>query len=500
MMNRSILAALLLAAVLAGWWAWKNSPNSSEGKIEEVGNSSAQRSLRPSLPAPAADPPNPSRSSLDYQRQLNGMRVLIRLGGRNRLKEMLVEWAKVDSDAAFQWAKNLAHEENEFYENELCAEVVKVVAATDPLKAQEMLAACPNLEGGDDVIAAIVRKLGETDPESAWRYLSSIPVDDKVAASWKILGAAMVRHDVQRALKLLEEVSLRGKEAINRNNIDFFLSRILLLEGISKEWARKDLDAALQWAGDLPLEEKKYAFEALCPVWVLSDPQAAFKVLLENEEPNELAMDETFRAWGEKDPASALRFIDGRSWNSTELFVSTVYQQWAKSHPHEALAHAKKRGDSEALGDVSMHVWDQFFPHSLQEAAALIPDMDAPSRASATIGLIDALSLSDPEAAMKLLSGLEDPVVREMAAGGLASLIADEHPDLATDLLKTLKRPTAIEKRTQQIALQWLYRDEATGKKRLLDMGFSEETIDEWNAKIPDILAPPSVGTSFGDR
>jgi hypothetical protein len=497
---RSAFAALLVFAVLGGWWAWKHSPSSGGGMFDGLGNPFSQRSSRASFAADANKRVTLSSQSLGYQTQLDDMRVLIRLGGQNRLKELLLEWTQVDPHAAFQWAKGLADEENEFYENELCAKVIKAVAATDPVKAQTMLASCPDLEDGDAVIAAIVQKLGETDPESAWRYLSSVPIDDKAAASWKVLGSAMVRHDLPRALKFLEEVTIREKEPVNRSNLDYFLCRILLLDGISNEWARKDLEAALQWAGDLPSEEKPYALKAICPVWVLSDPQAAFEFLLKDEDSNGIAIDETFRAWGEKDPASALRFIDDRSLNSSELFLSTVYKQWAKSNPSEALADARTRGDSEVREEAIRHVFDQLLHHAPQDAPALLSDMHGSARASATVDLIYVQSVSDPAAAMKLLSELNPPALRRLAGGGLATLIADEHPDLATELLMTLKHSDSDEGYMEYVALQWLYRNEEAGKKRLLNMGIPEKTIAEWNAKIPSILTPPSVGTSFGER
>ena len=204
-------------------------------------------------------------------------------------------------------------------------------------------------------------------------------------------------------------------------------------------WAEKDADAALRWAGTLPLSRQTVTRSALFNTLGDSNFPKALALIAGIKNPSERNLLRYTLAvqMGLSDPEAALR-LARTSGNYSGSAVSSILGQWAESDPQAAWlsVQALPRRERDQSSHAMLRAWAQQDAEKARVAAMGLPPgqqrnnalgavfggwaANAPAAAFAAAGALssrqerdtaqaaslDAWSTSDPEAALKAVEAL----------------------------------------------------------------------------------------------
>jgi hypothetical protein len=391
---------------------------------------------------------------------------------RARIYQIAVEWARRDPAAALAQSRVLTDDLlRSIYEQA----VAKQWAESNPEAffehARRSADATLNLLAVNTVLPAVAMN----DPFRAMSLAARLPKDEQDYAREQILGS-WVSQDTESAAAWVEALPPDQQARLARTVADTYL--------------QKDPQAALAWAGRLTSTEREQILAQLLSRLVLTQPELALRALPALHSPEErltvvsrylaerpdaalatavlsefpdgearrAAVSQLAQGMAAEAPEQTLRWLRSvepdRSEGTNFTVVQALYQ-WASRDPRAAMAYA-----------------DQMAPNA---RAAVIPALAAqiaavnPASASSLIGryaaeafgaeLIDrvgeSLASRDPQSALALATGRDDPLVRQRVTGMAAKYLTMTDPRAALDLWARIDDPEIRRQTAQGIAGAW---------------------------------------------
>lgn len=215
---------------------------------------------------------------------------------RFAVAEALAEWASLDSQAAFEWAKN--NNDSQTGDNPLLAGVIKGVAEKDLAAATAMFFELPNGNARWQASNHLVQKYVELGVDEAIAWADRIPRDEQNFREVLLgqIGSQIARKDPGRAA----EWSNTMEAGDGRNRI---------INTVLGQWVGKDAKAAADWSAKI--EDggtRQHAMTQLTNYWAVRDPVATAEWL--NDFPRSTDMDPVVGAFvsriSGRDPAGAV--------------------------------------------------------------------------------------------------------------------------------------------------------------------------------------------------
>ena len=215
---------------------------------------------------------------------------------RFAVAEALAEWASLDSQAAFDWAKN--NNDNQTGDNPLLAGVIKGVAEKDLAAATAMFFELPNGNARWQASNHLVQKYVELGVDEAIAWADQIPRDEQNFREVLLgqIGSQIARKDPGRAA----EWSNTMEAGDGRNRI---------INTVLGQWVGKDAKAAANWSSKIEdTGTRQHAMTQLTNYWAVRDPVATAEWL--NDFPRSTDMDPVVGAFvsriSGRDPAGAV--------------------------------------------------------------------------------------------------------------------------------------------------------------------------------------------------
>ena len=186
---------------------------------------------------------------------------------RFAVAEALAEWASLDSQAAFDWAKN--NNDNQTGDNPLLAGVIKGVAEKDLAAATAMFFELPNGNARWQASNHLVQKYVELGVDEAIAWADQIPRDEQNFREVLLgqIGSQIARKDPSRAA----EWSNTMEAGDGRNRI---------INTVLGQWVGKDAKAAANWSAKIEdTGTRQHAMTQLTNYWAVRDPVATHRGL-----------------------------------------------------------------------------------------------------------------------------------------------------------------------------------------------------------------------------
>lgn len=209
----------------------------------------------------------------------------------------------------------------------------------------------------------------------------------------------------------------------------------ILAGSIAKEWVRRDPDAALQWARNLPDSQKAGAFSGVLGSLASTDPAKAAGLAMELDPggSREHIVGEIAESWARVSPNEALAWATSLTGKDRERALRSSLDQWARNDSKGAAAFvgALDAGERGALLQSVSSPWARQEPSKAAEWVMSHAGVDE-SRDAAGKALGDVLwqwTTRDPEAAGNWLNEQEKGPTLDGAITGLAGAAFEEDPE-----------------------------------------------------------------------
>jgi hypothetical protein len=475
-----VLCAMLLAA-FGVWWWMRSAEAAKSGDFGERRVSKA-RGKEGVESKDGISVLRKGEAARDYASELTKHRaVMDNLGWYDRFNDILVEWARVDPDAALGWALGQDEEgQIHVYYGKI---VIEAVAAYDARKAMALVERMPDSRERGRVIEEIAGQLAKKDPEAALAYAREKNGDALELHRFLPVVEILARTNIGRALELLAEAE---PEHIRKP----------VISSIVQEWSKRDFRAAFAWAEGLDAPEKMWAFEKIAPIWAQSHPEEALaylKALPTAGGGGRIdAIRDTLKSWAAIDPAAALKWVGDAPTADQASMTSAVYEGWVKSKPEEAVEFASGMNDIGLRDSILREAMVQLRGNSPEKAAKLVPHIaDEEKRHMESNTLIHEWVKVSPQAAEAWVSSLEEGKLKELAIASLIVNAGGNDPDLGAEWLGKVADADQRLDLIEWVGKEWLYVDEEKGRRRLTDLGLPEGAIELLKKKIYEKQADP---------
>lgn len=256
-------------------------------------------------------------------------------GGGDTVAMIAGEWAKQNPEAALKWARTL--EGNEA--GQAISGVFNELAQQDP-KAAATMALTLSAEERLDAYKSIAESWAISDYSAADRWINSLTGDEKQEAR---LEAVESLANINPSRAATEALKLPEGE-----------SRDELIADVSREWAREDAGAALDWlttnGGESALEE---GIGRVVGTLAREDSARALEFI--EAQPVGTARDNAVQGYiygnREAAPAETIRLAESISGEeSRQRAVTRVAYQWARDDPAGAIEYVNS---STVIGEES---------------------------------------------------------------------------------------------------------------------------------------------------
>ena len=192
----------------------------------------------------------------------------------------------------------------------------------------------------------LLMRWGEEDPEAAFASLQKIGMMERAFGSMSVL-AAVASTDPQAAADWL--MAPDNLMAMVPRAGDFMATTV------TKEWAKRDPDAALAWAKGLPEGKRAGAYNGVLGSLAADDPQRASQMAMELEagKDRENLIGNIAESWSKKSPAEAMAWAQGlEAGKERDTAISKSLGGWAQAAPLEAAAFLDQMGEEEKAAHV----------------------------------------------------------------------------------------------------------------------------------------------------
>ena len=178
----------------------------------------------------------------------------------------------------------------------------------------------------------LLSRWAQEDPNAALASLERLSTRERGGAATTILSS-IASVDPQMAVQWLADPD----NLLFANHLTL---RDTLATSVAKEWARKDSEAAVQWAQSLPDGQRLGAMNGIIDTLVSTDPEAAANLVMTVEKPSERRsfVDKVAKTWAQRDPLLAIEWAQGLKANERTRAAREALEGWAYSSPKEAAA------------------------------------------------------------------------------------------------------------------------------------------------------------------
>jgi hypothetical protein len=426
-MNRSPLlvvsaAAAVLSAGAAAFFALRSEQQSAEIARLRTALGAAQSASLPTLPgnilAPAADPATPAEPALS----LDAIMAL--------------------SDPARRIEALMAH-------------VAGLSADQLPAAIESLRRTAPDWDPeAKTALHLMLTRWAREDPDAALASLDQLGSRQRGDFASSVLsGIAAI--DPARATAWLADPA--------NKLVDFPFMGHILAGTIGREWLRRDPDAALAWAAQLPDSQRGGAYTGILVTLAGTDPARAASAAaqLEPGDTRRNLLADIGESWARTDPAAALTWVQSLSPEDRPAALRDSMASWAASDPAAAARHVANLPPEQINASVLKAVAEPWTVKAPQEAATWVwQQPDSTARNEAIGGVLWNWTKQNPEQASQWLRDQPPSPARDSAIGGLAIATFDSDPAAALTWADTMNDPKKREDSVGVGLREWLKRDE----------------------------------------
>ncbi|WP_035614550.1 hypothetical protein [Haloferula sp. BvORR071] len=182
-------------------------------------------------------------------------------GNRFARNTILTSWAASDPDAALQWAKE-HHKDQEGEGNPWLIGVIQGIAASDPVRASQLLVGMPFSEERGEALGALMPHLLAQGADAAHKWAESITDEQLKQGAIGRVAEALAEKDPEGTAAWLAR---NPGEASDRS-----------MDNVISTWMEKDKDAAVAYYKGLPSGDMRTsALRGVANSMAMQDPRAA---------------------------------------------------------------------------------------------------------------------------------------------------------------------------------------------------------------------------------
>jgi hypothetical protein len=347
------------------------------------------------------------------------------------------------------------------------ARIRALLAFADGVPTAEIAAAIKQLRESSpdwdpDTRAAIhllLTRWAREAPDQALASLQTLDPTKQGSDATSIL-AGIAATDPQRAAKWLNDPANRMTA--------FPLIGHFLAGSIAKEWARQDPAAALQWASELPDNQRTGAYIGLMGTLASTDPDTAASLVtrLEDGGPRREAIKNIATLWAKNDPQAAMTWAASLTGDDRKSAMKEALGSWAGQEPLLAAKYLESLNAKEITADQLKAVAEPWLNHAPADAVNWVanrPGGDAKNDAMS--GVMWRWTMTEPVAASTWLRAQAPSPARDSGIAGLALATFDSDPSSALSWAASIsdeaKRTDAIQKGMTE----WLKRNPAGARE-----------------------------------
>ena len=375
---------------------------------------------------------------------------------RNNLSNLMSSWAGQDPDAALRFARSLERPQDRV--NAL----VSAVGSLDFEKPEAITAVLNELPAGQthvDAIRNVFSNRSQNDPDSAVRWLRTLPENDRTAAlsgdhyNWSYAG----NTDPAEMKPLLESSpGLMGNAS--------------LWSSTASSMAGEDPAAALTWAQGLESPAaRRQSIQSVLQNWANEDPAAAIAHAraLNDPELTKDALPSIFQNWANQDADAVLAWAETATGAEREAALLQGTLAKADNDPVASAAAvgamlAAQAGEkpSSALNDAVSQVAGSWFRQDIGQATAWAMQLPAGSAQESAVSTITQnWTRLDPVAASEWVQQLPAGDSRDTAAQQLSQGIQYSDPESAFTWAASIASESRREEAVRQAAQAWMWQD-----------------------------------------
>ena len=308
----------------------------------------------------------------------------------------------------------------------------------------------------------LLMRWGEEDSEAAFASLEKLDLTSRAFGSMSVL-AAVASKDPRAAADWLTDP---------KNIVAAFpQAGEFMATTVTKEWAKNDVSAALEWAKTLPEGKRAGAYNGVIGSLASEDPARASAMAMDLEPGKDRTnlVGNIAEAWGKQSPADAIRWVQQmEEGKERDAALGKALGGWAQTEPEKAAAYLDELPDEERAGHVGqvagswaqqdpsgaagwlgdqpegdskndgmrrvMWMWTSTEPEAASTWLAEQPE--GPSRDHGIVSLASATFESDPASAITWAAAISDEGMREQHVDRGVNRWMKDEPEAATGWLQ----------------------------------------------------------------
>ncbi|WP_435895030.1 hypothetical protein [Oceaniferula spumae] len=259
----------------------------------------------------------------------------------------------------------------------------------------------------------LISKWARLDPDAALASLKEIDMKRYGDAPFSVISS-IASQDPQRAITWLNDD--QNPFASNKWMGQF------LAGTISKEWVKQDPEAALEWARNVPSDQRIGALTGVLGSIAMTDPQRAAKLAMEIEgDGREHVLADIAQSWAAKDPRGALAWVESLSDDERPRALNNTLAIWARTEPNAAAEYVAMNLDADKSHKLVKSVTEAWVAKAPDEAAKWIATLPVDEKGAKAMS--DAMwhwTNKNPKDAATWLADQPAGPVRDQGITGLA--------------------------------------------------------------------------------
>lgn len=295
----------------------------------------------------------------------------------------------------------------------------------------------------------LLTRWAKADPEAAFASLDNANFSLERGRSLSIL-AALASLDPQRAADWLTSPS----------NAQAFYPVIghILAGTITKEWSRRDSEAALEWAQTLADQQKAGAYSGVLGTIAATNPQkaASLALTLEPGDARDHVLGEIAGSWARHAPEEALAWTTQLNPEERDNPTAIALKSWAEREPANAARFLDQQSGTAHLELIASQ-WSRRDPAGATNWLAAKPR--SPQRDSALAKTLWNWTTQQPKAASDWIQNQPNGPGKDQAIAGLAIAAVEFDPPTAIAWAQKISAPVLRHEITQHTFATWTSRD-----------------------------------------
>lgn len=317
---------------------------------------------------------------------------------REVLKAMAQRMADADLSQALEWAGTLKGEQAVM----AMEGVLSQAARSNPEVVMKHLDMIPPGQMRRELISRAADEWAERDPNAALEWAESLDDAERVRAIGEI-ARSVFETDSNRAEEIIDLIP----DSEQRNQ---------MLEQIGRLRASVSIEEAMNWLSELPEGDRKEGWEGVAKEWARMDPEAAAEYGASAEDPvaQEQLIASASYYWAQRDPAGAAEWARSLEGRSQANAMYRIVENWARDSPAAAGEFVTTSLDGELQDNMTRQVVSRWLREDTNEASAWIDNLpNGSARDSAVYTLVGSIEGEFPATALQWANTIGDERKRE---------------------------------------------------------------------------------------